>query len=1035
MPKCKGKSCNPNVTVPPTFFQGGSQRGSNAPANQPQMSPWGGYFNKKPTDPARLDQIILETTRKNPARPNEDPIAYKERIKALLPGLTDDDLRGWVQRNPPTTNQPARNPSPVRPPSPQPAPAPIAPGTSGSGKPIMVSQETQQQPLGISPRQQVINDLVRRIPRNVMDGEETDQYADRLRPGPRAAFRQLFGLDDPNPTINAWGNLTDRQAITPEEIAIAEQQPEVAQRLAQQQQERLNALQKDRAEREALLQQQQRENQPAELQNQNIPYGKQEMGTPTPPSSPPRSRASSFSSQTSMESSSGGRGGMESAPAPQPGGVNVSARARQRQEFLLERMNALLGQIQRTGRRATKTELDDIQDLYSQLGQIPQDLQPQLERIERQFNRQALVRNEPRLGELSQQQQAVQSFLQSIGGHPDVPMQGRRIDYQTIATQFPQFFKRQNNGQFVVDGDGNPILATEDIARQNIKKDFRNSAQRQEQENLYKKVRSDINYVLAQQNDPNLQGIGSRRATRGVNMQQFLQEDRQYRASDAYRNTQLPNGIVRDTIQQRIAQETGIPQASSTNADEFFFPVTNQPLQQQAPQTTPPVTAPQQTTMQGEINPRLNAYATNPQGIPTAMGEGIYREGVGRQYGRVGQLFMGNNAQILQVPQLQPWQRDILREMGTMGIESLRQAYQPLETQEAQSVEANNAIVRILDRLQNNDPIGAQQELTLAGGLGNIQALARNEGIPIQQTAQMAQMGQVAQPGAQGFVAPGMQQAQPQAAVGGLVNPGQQNVPIPGGLGELLNAPARIRAAWNQSGGDQGGFFNILRRMVAAGGQAAQEANAFLNTAQQAAALPGQVRMGFQQGGVPQALNNAQAGIGNLNNPQPGVGATINPAINPMMNQFGHLLPITAQQEVNRFYGQTVPTLAERFTAAGGGAQRSSAFRGALGAAGRDLSMGLAALNEQQQLAQQQQAFNQQMAQREFNENQRRFAQQQQQANQLFAFNRGASMLNSALQPLNSMVYQPAGQGIAPMLLNSIAGATTGGVQAASLFR
>lgn len=49
-----------------------------------------------------------------------------------------------------------------------------------------------------------------------------------------------------------------------------------------------------------------------------------------------------------------------------------------------------------------------------------------------------------------------------------------------------------------------------------------------------------------------------------------------------------------------------------------------------------------------------------------------------------------------------------------------------------------------------------------------------------------------------------------------------------------------------------------------------------------------------------------------------------------------------AEEATSNFYQQTVPTLAERFTSMGAGAQRSSAFPSILGAAGADLSRGLA---------------------------------------------------------------------------------------------
>jgi hypothetical protein len=68
-----------------------------------------------------------------------------------------------------------------------------------------------------------------------------------------------------------------------------------------------------------------------------------------------------------------------------------------------------------------------------------------------------------------------------------------------------------------------------------------------------------------------------------------------------------------------------------------------------------------------------------------------------------------------------------------------------------------------------------------------------------------------------------------------------------------------------------------------------------------------------------------------------------------------------AQQARTQFQTQTVPGLAERFTSLGSGAQRSSAFQGALGQAGAGLEEGLGALRSQYGL--QQQGLNQNLLQ------------------------------------------------------------------------
>lgn len=73
------------------------------------------------------------------------------------------------------------------------------------------------------------------------------------------------------------------------------------------------------------------------------------------------------------------------------------------------------------------------------------------------------------------------------------------------------------------------------------------------------------------------------------------------------------------------------------------------------------------------------------------------------------------------------------------------------------------------------------------------------------------------------------------------------------------------------------------------------------------------------------------------------------PSIAPMLQQLqqkrGQGFEPYAQQARTQFNTQTIPSLAERFTALGG--QRSSAFQGALGAAGAGLNENLAALGSQ----------------------------------------------------------------------------------------
>ncbi len=107
----------------------------------------------------------------------------------------------------------------------------------------------------------------------------------------------------------------------------------------------------------------------------------------------------------------------------------------------------------------------------------------------------------------------------------------------------------------------------------------------------------------------------------------------------------------------------------------------------------------------------------------------------------------------------------------------------------------------------------------------------------------------------------------------------------------------------------------------------------------------------------------------------------LQPDMQSQQNYQNAFAPI-AQQAQNQFYSQTVPSLAERFTALGGG-QNSSAFQGILGQAGAGLQSDLAAQGAQ-------------------------FGQQQQQLDQNYLLN----LLRFAFQPQFETQYQPATGGL-----------------------
>jgi len=111
-------------------------------------------------------------------------------------------------------------------------------------------------------------------------------------------------------------------------------------------------------------------------------------------------------------------------------------------------------------------------------------------------------------------------------------------------------------------------------------------------------------------------------------------------------------------------------------------------------------------------------------------------------------------------------------------------------------------------------------------------------------------------------------------------------------------------------------------------------------------------------------------------------------------NQF-NFAPI-GNQELERFYTQTVPSLAERFTSLGDG-QRSSAFQGALANAGRGLGNDLAAQQQQYNMQQQQ------LAQNQYGMNQNLYT----------------NLLNIGLRPQFESSLQPGKGGALPGLINA----------------
>ena len=207
-----------------------------------------------------------------------------------------------------------------------------------------------------------------------------------------------------------------------------------------------------------------------------------------------------------------------------------------------------------------------------------------------------------------------------------------------------------------------------------------------------------------------------------------------------------------------------------------------------------------------------------------------------------------------------------------------------------------------------------------------------------------------------------MQQQQMQAPQGGVPMPNGQNTAIP--QGQVLHPNAQQR-------GSVGRFFK---------GTKAQTYNIPLFNQFQNQALDYISQYGLE-------------GLQSLLGQQPDYSQ--------QQSQYD-FAPI-GNQELERFYSQTIPSIAERFTAMGGG-QRSSAFQGALGQAGRGLGNDLAA--QQQQANMQQQGYDlqrQQLQQGQYGMNQNLYT----------------NLLNMGLRPQFETAFQPGKGGALPGLIQA----------------
>ena len=117
-------------------------------------------------------------------------------------------------------------------------------------------------------------------------------------------------------------------------------------------------------------------------------------------------------------------------------------------------------------------------------------------------------------------------------------------------------------------------------------------------------------------------------------------------------------------------------------------------------------------------------------------------------------------------------------------------------------------------------------------------------------------------------------------------------------------------------------------------------------------------RLGYQQGTQPNEyanyLRGAIQGNQGLSSSQNLTSNFVNPALQALQNPYAGFQEGIANPAIKNFQQNTVPSLAERFTSLGEGAQRSSAFQGALGSAASSLESDLAGLRNQYGLGQKQ---------------------------------------------------------------------------------
>lgn len=962
-----------------------------------------------PQSPSK--DIIKQAVNEHPRLPGESDDAYRKRL---------EDLIGRGTRGPVTPQENER-------------------------QAINPNKQEVQDPRAI--RQALINRIVNQIPKKYDVGETNEEYADRIRPSITDAFKKAFGMQYNNFMMD-WGGMGEgyRGPITPEEIAIAEQQPDVQRRLAWQHQQRIDRLQREA--NEALNRQAERQKQhekvgsttkPSEHEGfgphhnrPTVSEGKKEPDiTPVaannvnnnnnPANTAPTANTNrpdintafknardevfknnpikkgqsqldwqkkvrplldaaekkvadeyKYSTPTSNANTPNERP-VNPNPDQEPTGGTATQRAHAEIEDNAKRMEALLGQIQRTGRRATPNELTQIHDLYDKsnrasiLTRDPNFIaanKQRFDRIKEEYNTQSNLLNKPPLWDFG----------------INNPREGEAVNERRAIERENELNPASDEPAVQADDEGFKIRQIPIMTRDQM--DLAKSLSPIISQSL-QAASQPINYYPQQQQQANT-ALGN-----------ILQKIQAGDFGGAQRELTLGGGAA------QLTQAANIPGLQALQPPQNLNP------QQQAQFNQLFGNAQPGTAAAPGAQPQAQAPAAQPYTAGEIAGavKDLNRM-LDRAYNRGG-MENGGESRSFTPDELERFQNIYARVLAT----------NPNGLEEIHGLEE---IQRFFTEMNPNIPIVPQRP-------------------PQQQPAQPQQQPQY-QPGPQGFTLPGTQQAFPAAGPGGHVGERPAG-DILGRLDQALNqgragvaGAKNIKAGAQQFGGAAKGFFPAVAEQLKAGkyGNAldvamrqGQEGFAGLNKifgGTREAVGAGQNIYNLGTGQPMNAVPGQPGAPGGAPVPPGGGGGQPGGQPGQPYQQYGHPLPYTAANEMNRFYSQTIPTLAERFTSLGGG-QRSAAFQGSLGQAGGQFGLGLQALAEQNvpnQLAAQQQMYNQASAERAYAQNQQQRSIEHQQFEREYQRTHGGALIPYALQQRTTQGIVPAQANVFPAIAQTV---------------